>query len=171
VILGMSLVTFTLVHVILSLIGIFAGLIVLFFGMLGSRRLEGWTALFLATTVLTSVTGFLFPFERLLPSHIVGIISLVVLAIALPALYLYRLERSWRWIYIGGAVTALYLNVFVGVVQAFLKVPFLDALAPTQESPLFVVTQTIVLAIFIALGIFAVRSFHPATKAGALGLA
>jgi len=144
---------------------------VLFFGMLGSRRLEGWTALFLATTVLTSVTGFLFPFERLLPSHIVGIISLVVLAIALPALYLYRLERSWRWIYIGGAVTALYLNVFVGVVQAFLKVPFLNALAPTQESPPFVITQTIVLAIFIALGIFAVRSFHPATKAGALGLA
>jgi hypothetical protein len=166
----MSLATFTLVHVVLSLIGIFAGLIVLF-GMLGSRRLEGWTALFLATTVLTSATGFFFPFERLLPSHIFGIISLVVLAIAIPALYVYRLQRSWRWIYVAGAVMSLYLNVFVAVVQAFLKVPFLNALAPTQESPVFIVTQAIVLAIFVVLGIVAVRLFHPETKTGVLSLA
>lgn len=170
-ILGMSLTTFTLVHVVISLIGIVAGLIVLF-GMFGSRRLEGWTAWFLATTVLTSVTGFFFPFERLLPSHIVGIISLVVLAVAIVALYGYRLERSWRWIYVASAVLALYLNVFVGVVQAFLKVPFLNALAPTQASPVFMVTQGLVLVIFVVLGIVAVRSFHPPTEKGnALGLA
>lgn len=170
-ILGMSLATFTLVHVVISLIGIATGLIVLF-GMLGSRRLEGWTAAFLATTVLTSVTGYFFPVDQILPSHIVGAISLIVLAIALVALYGYRLERSWRWVYVATAVMALYLNVFVALVQAFLKVPFLNALAPTQASPVFMITQGIVLVIFIVLGIFAVRSFHPAArKGGVLGLA
>src|SRR5437899_11136509 len=123
-ILGMSTSTFTLVHVVLSLIGIFAGAIVLF-GMFSSKRLNGWTAFFLAMTVLTSVTGFFFPRDHLLPSHIVGIISLVVLAVAIVALYAYRLARAWRWIYVAGAAVALYLNVFVAVVQAFLKVPFL----------------------------------------------
>src|SRR5438552_13960372 len=119
-ILGMSTSTFTLVHVVLSLVGIFAGLVVVF-GMLGSKRLDGWTALFLATTVLTSVTGFFFPFDKILPSHIVGIISLVVLAIAILALYALHLAGAWRWIYVVSAVMALYLNVFVGVVQAFQK--------------------------------------------------
>jgi uncharacterized membrane protein SirB2 len=164
VILGMSISTFTLFHVILSLIGIAAGLVVLF-GLLTSSKLEGWTALFLATTVLTSVTGFFFPRAQLLPSHIVGIISLVVLAVALIALYVYHLVRSWRWIYVASAVLALYLNVFVGVVQAFLKVPFLNALAPTQNEPPFLIAQVVVLAIFVVLGIMAVRSFHPKTKA------
>jgi hypothetical protein len=163
VILGMSLATFTLVHVVISLIGIVAGLVTLL-GMLSARRLEGWTALFLTTTVLTSVTGFLFPFVQLLPSHIVGVLSLIVLAIAIVALYGYRLERSWRWIYVASAVLALYLNVFVAVVQAFLKMPSLNALAPTQASPVFMITQGIVLVIFVVLGALAVRSFRPGTK-------
>jgi hypothetical protein len=158
-VLGMSLATFTLVHVVLSLIGIFAGLVVLA-GMFRSRRLSGWTALFLATTVLTSVTGFFFPFERLLPSHVVGIISLVVLAVALWALYVRHLAGAARWIYVSTAVLALYLNVFVAVVQAFLKIPFLKALAPTQAEPPFVIAQGAVLVLFVVLGILAVRSFH-----------
>ena len=160
-VLGMSLAAFTQLHVILSLIGIGAGIVVLF-GMLGGKRLPGWTALFLATTVLTSATGFLFPFQQLLPSHIVGIISLVALAIALFALYVRRLAGSWRWIYVVTAVFSLYLNCFVGVVQAFLKQPFLKPLAPTQTEPPFVIAQAIVLLIFVVLGFLAVRAFHPA---------
>jgi len=168
-ILGMSLATFTLVHVVLSLVGIFAGLVVVF-GMLGSKRLDGWTALFLATTVLTSVTGFFFPFDKILPSHIVGIISLVVLAIAILALYALHLAGSWRWIYVVSAIVALYLNVFVGVVQAFQKVPLLASLAPTQSEPPFLIAQAVVLVIFVVLGIAAVRSFHPPTDALALSV-
>ena len=160
-VLGLSLAAFTQLHVILSLIGIGAGIVVLF-GMLGGKRRPGWTALFLATTVLTSVTGFLFPFQQLLPSHIVGIISLVALAIALFALYVRRLAGSWRWIYVVTAVFALYLNCFVGVVQAFLKQPFLKPLAPTQTEPPFVIAQGVVLLIFVVLGFLAVRAFHPA---------
>jgi hypothetical protein len=159
-ILGMSLSAFTALHVVLSLIGIGAGCVVLF-GMLGSKRLPGWTALFLATTVLTSVTGFLFPFERLLPSHVFGIISLVVLAIALFALYGRHLAGSWRWIYVVGAAVALYLNSFVGVFQAFLKIPAVHALAPTQAEPPFAVAQGTVLLAFIVLTVLAVRAFRP----------
>jgi uncharacterized membrane protein SirB2 len=165
-ILGMSTSTFTLVHVVLSLIGIFAGAIVLF-GMLTAKRVDVWTALFLATTILTSVTGFFFPSDHLLPSHIVGIISLVALAIAILALYVYRLAGSWRWIYVTSAVVALYFNVFVGVVQAFQKLPFLTPLAPTQSEPPFLVTQLVVITLFIVVGFVAVRSFHPAAKAAA----
>lgn len=163
-ILGMSISTFTLVHVVLSLIGIFAGAVVLF-GMLRAKRVDLWTALFLATTILTSVTGFFFPSDHLLPSHIIGIISLVALAIAILALYLYRLAGSWRWIYVTSAVVALYFNVFVGVVQAFQKLPFLTPLAPTQSEPPFLVTQLVVITLFILVGFVAVRSFHPAAKA------
>src|SRR6202165_4969546 len=159
-ILGMSTSTFTLVHVVLSLVGIFAGLVVVF-GMFSSKSLEGWTALFLATTVLTSATGFFFPRDHILPSHIVGIISLVVLAIAILALYARHLAGPWRWIYVVSAVVALYLNVFVGVVQAFQKLPLLASLAPTQSEPPFLIAQAVVLVIFIVLGIVAVRSFHP----------
>src|SRR6266481_7273195 len=119
-ILGMSTSSFTMLHVILSLVGIFPGLVVVF-GMLSSKNLEGWTALFLATTVLTSATGFPFPRDHILPSHIVGVISLIVLAIAIYALYSRHLAGSWRWIYVVGAVVALYLNVFVAVFQSFLK--------------------------------------------------
>lgn len=167
-ILGMSIPTFTLVHTVLSLIGILAGVVVLF-GMFGSNRLPGWTAVFLAATVLTCMTGFLFPRDHILPSHIVGIITLVVLVIAIVALYVYHLVGSWRWIYVASAVVALYLNVFVAVVQAFLKVPFVNALAPTQSEPPFAIAHAIVLLIFIALGVAAVRSFRP--KAPALGMA
>jgi hypothetical protein len=167
-ILGMSTSTFTLIHVVLSLVGILAGLVVLF-GMFGSKRLTGWTALFLATTVLTSVTGYFFPADRILPSHIVGAVSLVVLAIAILALYSRHLAGAWRWIYVVAAVASLYLNVFVLVVQGFLKVPMLKALAPTQSEPPFVIAQFVVLAIFIVLGIAAVRSFRPQVDAAALG--
>jgi hypothetical protein len=159
-ILGMSFSTFTTVHVVISLIGVVTGVVVLF-GMLNGRRLEGLTAVFLATTVLTSVTGFLFPFSTLLPSHVVGIISLVVLVVALFALYSKRLSGAWRSIYIVTATVALYLNVFVGVVQAFQKVAFLQPLAPTQAEATFVVAQVIVLALFGMLGFVAVKKFHP----------
>ena len=159
-ILGMSLSTFTFVHVVISLVGIVTGIVVLF-GILGARRLPALTAVFLATTVLTSATGFLFPFTHLLPSHVVGIISLVVLAAALFALYGNHLAGPWRWIYVVGAVVALYLNVFVGVVQAFQKLASLQPFAPTQSEPPFIVAQTAVLAIFVILGFLGVRRFHP----------
>lgn len=164
-ILGMSLAAFTWVHVILSLIGIASGLLVLF-GMLGGRTVAGLTALFLATTVLTSATGFLFPSAQFGPSHIVGVISLIVLAAALAGLYVFGLNGAWRWIYVVGAVAALYLNVFVGVVQAFQKLAFLQPLAPTQSEPPFVVAQAVVLLAFIALGAVAVRSYHPMKPSG-----
>ncbi|TMG87319.1 MAG: hypothetical protein E6H74_01505 [Betaproteobacteria bacterium] len=169
-ILGMSISTFTLVHVVLSLVGIFAGLIVLF-GMFTSKAFNGWTALFLATTVLTSVTGFFFPADHILPSHMVGVVSLIVLTVAILARYVSRLAGPWRWIYIAGAVLALYLNVFVGVVQAFQKLPLLSSLAPTQSEPPFLIAQFVVLAIFIVLGILAVRLFRPQVDSAALGAA
>jgi hypothetical protein len=166
-ILGMSTPTFTLFHVILSLIGIGSGLVVLF-GMLTSNRLPGWTALFLITTVLTSVTGFFFHSAKFGPPHVVGVISLVVLAVAITALYTLRLVGAWRWIYVATAVLALYLNVFVGVVQAFQKLAFLNTLAPTQTEPPFMIAQAVVLLIFIRVGALAVRSFHPRTPAAGL---
>ncbi len=162
-ILGMSVETFTLVHVILSLIGIVAGIVVLF-GMLGGKRLAGLTALFLVTTVLTSVTGFLFHSTSFGPAHVIGVISLVILAPTLAALYAFDLAGSWRWIYIAGAVLALYFNVFVGVVQAFQKLAFLQPFAPTQSEPPFIVAQAVVMALFVGLGALAVRGFHPETK-------
>jgi hypothetical protein len=155
-ILGMSTQTFTVVHTALSLIGIVSGFVVMY-GLLGGRRLDRWTALFLLTTVLTSVTGFLFPFDHLLPSHKVGIISLLVLAVAILARYALHLAGGWRRTYVLTAVMALYLNVFVLVVQSFLKVPVLHAMAPTQQEPPFLVAQLIVLALFIWLAIAAVR--------------
>jgi hypothetical protein len=157
---GMDALTF--VHVLLSLIGIVSGFVVLA-GMFDSRRQESWTALFLITTVATSATGFLFPFTKLLPSHIFGIISLVVLAIALAARYSFRLKDSWRWVYVVTALFALYLNVFVLVVQAFLKVPPLKALAPTGSEPPFLVAQAIVLAFFVYVGTRAAMRFRPPT--------
>jgi hypothetical protein len=159
-ILGMSISTFTLVHTVLSLIGIVSGVVVVL-GMLNAKRLDGWTMLFLATTVLTCMTGFFFPLDHILPSHIVGAITLAALAAAILAIYAYRLAGSWRWIYVIGAVVALYLNVFVGVVQAFLKLPFLQPLAPTQSEPPFLIAQLAVMAIFLVLGFLAVRKFHP----------
>ncbi len=158
--LGMSLSTFTTVHVIISLVGIVSGLIVIF-GMLAAKRLNGWTALFLLTTILTSVTGFGFPFTHVTPGIKVGIISLVVLAITLLARYSFHLAGAWRWIYVVTAIIAEYLNVFVLVVQSFEKVPALHAAAPTQSEPPFLVAQLVVMALFIVLTIFAVKKFHP----------
>jgi hypothetical protein len=159
VVLGMSLETYTAVHVVISLVGIGSGLIVVF-GMLNGKFLHGWNGLFLLTTVLTSVSGFGFPFAHLLPSHKVGIISLVVLAIAIVARYAQKLAGGWHRTYVICAVIALYLNVFVLVVQSFLKVPELHALAPSGNEPPFLVAQLIVLAIFIGLGIGAAKKFH-----------
>jgi uncharacterized membrane protein SirB2 len=159
-ILGLSTPTFTFVHVLISLIGILSGIVVLL-GMPSSKRLDGWTALFLATTVLTSVTGFFFPAASFGPPHVFGVLSLIVLAIAIAALYIYHLAGAWRWVYVVCAALALYLNVFVGVVQAFQKLPFLQPLAPTQSEPPFLVAQLAVMAIFIVLGFMAVRKFHP----------
>jgi hypothetical protein len=159
-ILGMPDSTFTLVHVVLSLIGIVCGIVVVV-GMLSAKRLAGLTAVFLATTVLTSATGFLFPFTSFGPPQIIGALSLAVLAVAILALYVGRLAGFWRWVYVIGAMLALYLNCFVGVVQAFQKLPFLQSLAPTQSEPPLAIAQVAVMAIFIVLGIGAVRKFHP----------
>ncbi|MFZ0707260.1 MAG: hypothetical protein WAM71_16795, partial [Candidatus Korobacteraceae bacterium] len=158
-VLGMSLSTYTLIHVIISLAGIGSGFIVMY-GLLNSKRLDGWTAIFLTTTVLTSVTGFFFPFEGLKPSYILAGISLILLAIAIWARYSRRLEGGARRTYIVTAALALYLNCFVGVIQAFAKIPALHALAPTQKEPPFLVAQLVVLALFIWLTILAAKRFH-----------
>ena len=151
--------TFTLIHVVISLIGILSGFVVLF-GMLAGKRFNGWTGVFLATTVATCVTGFGFPFDHLLPSHKVGIISLVVLAVAIFARYRRNLAGAWRKTYVVSALLALYLNVFVLIVQAFLKIPALKNIAPTPNDPPFKLTQLVVLATFIALGIVAAIRFR-----------
>ena len=157
---GLPLPVFTQVHVAISLIAIVSGLIVLF-GMLASNRLNGWTGLFLFTTILTSVTGFMFPITGFTPGLGVGAISLIVLAIALWGLYGKHLTGAWRWIYVVTAVIALYLNVFVLIAQSFMKVPALTPLAPTQSEPPFLIAQSAALAIFIVLGIVAARKFRP----------
>jgi hypothetical protein len=164
-ILGMSTATFVLGHVIISLIGIAAGLIVMF-GMLGSRRQPGLTAIFLLTTILTSATGFLIPpllFEKTLPSHMVGLLSLVLLVIACFALYAMKQRGAWRWIYALTALVALYLNVFVLVIQSFLKVPALHALAPSvpPAEPPFAIIQGIVLVFFVIVIIGVIRRYRP----------
>ena len=146
-----GLTVFTFVHVVLSLVGICSGFVVVG-GFFAAKRLDSWTALFLASTVATSVTGFLFPFERLLPSHVVGIVSLLALALAIGARYPLHLAWAWREIYVICAVVALYLNVFVLIVQLFQKVPALQALAPTQSEPPFLLTQVVLLAIFHRIG-------------------
>jgi len=153
----LSMVTF--VHVLLSVAGIPAGFVVMY-GLLTAKRLDGWTATFLWTTVLTSVTGFFFPLHRLLPSHILGIISLVLLPIAIYARYSRQLAGGWRRIYVITAAMALYLNVFVLVVQLFQKVPPLKALAPTQTEGPFKASQLAVLAIFIVLTTLAAIRFR-----------
>jgi hypothetical protein len=158
-ILGMSTATYTFLHTLISLVGIGSGLIVAF-GFLTQRRFVRTAAVFLITTALTSITGFGFPFVHLLPSHKVGIISLVVLGIAIPALYIFHLAGAWRWIYVVTASTALYLNVFVLVVQLFRKVPALTALAPTQTEAPFLFAQVLVLALYLALLVLGVKKFR-----------
>ena len=162
-VLGMSLSAFTTLHVVISLIAILAGLIVMF-GMLGSNPMPGLTAIFLLFTILTSATGFLFPFNGVTPGDVVGALSLVLLAIACIALYGMKLSGGWRWIYVVTALISLYLNVFVLVIQSFLKIPALTALAPGNPptGPIFAVVQGIVLVFFVVMIIGAVRRFRPA---------
>ena len=162
-VLGMTLETFTMVHVVISLIAIVTGLIVAW-GMLTGTRNEGWIGVFLFTTALTSLTGFLFPvpLRPVLPSQLFGYITLAVLVPVVFGYYLYNLNGAWRWIYVGGALLVLYLNVFVLVVQAFQKVPFLKPLAPTQAELPFVVAQGVVFVLFCALTVIALRRFRPA---------
>lgn len=155
----MLLQAFTLLHVAISLVGIASGLVVVF-GMLASKRLDRWTTWFLTTTVLTSVTGFLFPFHGFSPAYTLGAISLIVLAPAIYARYKRRLAGHWRITYVITAVLALYLNVFVLVVQSFMKIPALKALAPTQTESPFKFTQLTVLIIFVVLGVLAAIKFH-----------
>jgi hypothetical protein len=162
----MVLHVYTIIHTLISLVGIFTGLVVLF-GLLSGKRLDGWTKWFLITTVLTSVTGFFFPFHGFTPAIALGIMSLIVLAVAIFARYPRHLAGHWRWIYVVTAVIALYFNMFVLVVQTFEKIPALHAMAPTQTEPPFKLTQLIVLAIFVLLGIIAAIRFRP-TPAGVL---
>jgi hypothetical protein len=151
---------FTFFHVLLSLIGIFTGLIAVF-GMIAGKRLDGWTAIFLLTTALTSITGFFFPFHKLLPSHILGIVSLFVLAFTIPARYFKHLEGAWRKVYVITASIALWLNVFVLVAQLFMKVPSLHAMARNGNEPPFLISQVVVMAVFIVLTIAATIKFRP----------
>ena len=155
----MYLTILTLVHVVISLLGIFTGFIVVY-GLLTGRRLDGWTAWFLGTTVATSVTGFFFPVHHFMPSHAVGILSLLVLAVAIYARYARQLAGGWRKSDVITAVVAFYLNVFVGIVQAFAKIPALKDLAPTQSEPPFKVTQAVVLGVFIALAALSAIKFR-----------
>jgi len=156
---SLGLEIFTIFHVVLSLIGILAGFVVVY-GLLTANRLDGWTKVFLWTTVLTSVTGYLFPFHKLLPSDIVGAISLAILALCIYSRYGRKLAGGWNRTYAITAVIALYLNVFVLVAQLFQKVPALRALAPTQSERPFLITQTVVLLAFVVIGMLAATRFR-----------
>jgi len=153
--------TYTFVHVLLSLIGIVAGFIVLF-GLLTANRMSGWTAIFLATTLATTLTGFGFPYNGLTPAIGVGIVSTIVLVITIAARYAFRLRGSWRWIYAGGAVLSFYLNFFVLIAQSFQKIPALNAFAPTGSEPPFAITQGIALLALVIAGVLSLRTFKPA---------
>jgi hypothetical protein len=158
-VLGMSLETFTLIHVLISLAGIASGIVVMY-GFLTNQRLDRWTGVFLLTTVFTSLTGFLFPFKGVTPGIKLGIISMVVLALAIVTRYF--LHPTWRKTYVIAACAALYFNVFVLVVQSFEKVPALKAIAPTQKEPPFAAAQIAVLLLFVVVTIFAVKRFRTA---------
>ena len=156
----MSITTFTLIHTLISLVAIVAGLVVAG-GLMAGARLDGWTGLFLVTTALTSITGFGFPFTKLLPSHDVGILSLVVLVPVILARYRKHLGGAWRGVYVVGSVLVLYLNVFVLVDQLFRRIPALVVLAPAHKEPPYLVTQLIVMALFVPLGVAAFKRFRP----------
>jgi len=160
-ILGLSIAAFTSLHVILSLIGIATGFIVVF-GMIRARWLSRWNTLFLVTTVLTSVTGFLFPFKGVTPGIVVGILSILVLILAAVALYSGRLAGGWRGTYVISAAVALYFNFFVLIVQSFEKVPSLNALAPTQSEAPFKIAQLLALILFVVVTVLAFRRFRVA---------
>jgi len=160
-ILGLTTAQFTLLHVYVSLVAIAAGLF-LVFGLLTARRLRILTALFFVTTVLTSITGFLFPFNGVTPGIVVGVLSLIALTLAIVALYVQKLAGSWRGVYVISAMVAFYFNFFVLVAQSFDKIHALHAVAPTQSSPGFGVTQLAVLLVFILLTVRANKRYHPA---------
>jgi magnesium-transporting ATPase (P-type) len=152
--------TYTLIHTIISLLALFSGFVVLF-GLLTNRKLPGWTAFFLTTTVATSVTGFgFFPALGFTPGQVFGILSMILLALAIYGRYVQHLAGGWRKVYVLTAVAALYLNAFVGVVQSFQKIPVLKALAPTQPAPVFIGAQVVALVLFIVAGIYAVKNFQ-----------
>lgn len=157
----MLLKIFTDAHVLISLVGIFSGFVVLY-GFMTATRFDGWTALFLWTTVLTSVTGFFFPYDGYKPSYVVGVISLVVLAVAIFARYRRHMEGGWRAGYVITSVMALYLNCFVLIVQLFRRVAPLKVLAPTQTETPFKIAQLVLLLVFTALTVLAVKRFRPA---------
>lgn len=152
----MFLTVLTIIHTLISIVAIVAGIIVTA-DLLRGRDGPGSSTLFMATALLTSLTGFIFPFTQFLPSHGVGIVALLVLAITLPARYRFRMAGAWRWIYASGTVVSLYLLVFVAIAQAFIKVPSLAASAPNLEGPSFAITQAIAFVIFAFLGIAAAR--------------
>jgi hypothetical protein len=154
------LLAYTLVHTVIALVAILVGLVVLA-GLLRAERRDGWTAIFLLTTLLTTLTGFGFPFTGLLPSHIFGILTLILLALAVYARYRRALDGIWRAAYVISAMLALYLNMFVAVVQAFLKIPALHALAPTQTEPAFVIAHAVLFLLLVVFTVLAVQRFHP----------
>ncbi len=159
-ILGMSTASFTLLHVLISLVGIGSGLVVMY-GLLTASRFDRWTLLFLATTAATSLTGFAFPNQHITPGIAIGVLSIVILAIATVARYGLRMNGAWRPIYVLAASFALYFNVFVFVVQSFEKVSALRALAPTQTEPPFAIAQLVILISFVLLTVLAVKRFRP----------
>lgn len=176
-ILGMTTATFTLLHVLISLVGIGSGLVVMY-GLITSKRFDRWTLVFLIATAATSITGFLFPIEHLTPGIVIGVLSLILLAAAILARYGLHMNGAWRPTYVITAALALYFNVFVLIVQSFEKVPALKAVAPTRKEPPFAVSQLLLLAFFLFLTVLAVRRFHPgstasqpATPAGSRGRA
>ena len=156
----MILRAYTIIHTLISLVAIFTGFVVLF-GMLAGNRLDGWTKWFLITAVATTVTGFFFPSHGFTPAIGLGLISLPILAFTIYARYSRQLTGHWRWIYVVGAVLALYFNVFVAIVQAFQKVPTLKAIAPTQTEPPFPITQLAALLLFFVFVIVAAIRFRP----------
>ena len=156
-ILGLSIGAFTVFHVILSLVGIGSGFVAVF-GLINDRPLPRWTAIFLITTILTSVTGFLFPFHGFDPAIGVGILSLIVLLLATIALYGRKLAGGWRGTFVITAVIAQYFNVFVLFAQLFAKVPALKAIAPTQSAPAFGITQLVVMVVLCRAGEFSPSS-------------
>ena len=158
---GTFVATLTIIHVAISLVAILSGFVVLK-GLLTPRHFPGWTVTFLTFTAATTLSGFLFPFNGITPAVATGLVAILVFVPTVSALYLFRLRGAWRWIYTGGAVLSLYLNVFVLIVQAFQKIPTLNVFAPTGSEPPFALTQAIVLLAFIVFGLFGVRRFRPA---------
>lgn len=157
---GLSIADFTVLHVAISMIAIFAGFIVVG-AMFAGANLGGWTAFFLLMTILTSLTGFLFPFKTVTPAIVVGVIASLVLIVALWALYKHRLAGRWRVVYVAAAIASLYFNMFVLIAQSFQKVSFLNPYAPTGSEPPFLIAQVTTLVAFIALGVVAAKRFHP----------